>query len=248
MWLRWTTKQFEKLRPGIDVIMDESSCTAKSGEAELLPPDELPRGIHALDVGYHGLKPQLEKCREVFDENTVTKCSICRSRTPATGVGTLICPSENCRTASHLQCLSSAWLGAEGESAKNAMVPTSGSCPTCHTKLMWVNLVKDLSLRMRGEKEIKAIFKPKRGKKTTAAAAEESDESPSEDDLLDDPLPQEDEWHQLLDSSDDDEVGTRNAKSDPAPRAARFKKAKVAQSYSEPVIQDSDSDGAEILH
>lgn len=245
MWLRWTTQQFEKLRPGIDIIMDESSLAPKKGQSEAVQSDEMPKGIHALDLGYSGLKPQIEKCQEIFQERANVECSICSTKTPATGAGTLVCPHEGCKAVSHLQCLSSAWLKGEGDVANEALIPTSGKCPSCDTKLLWVDLVKDLSLRMRGEKEVKAIFKPKRAKKTAAAVEEESD-SASEDDVLDPPLPEEDEWHELLDSSDDD-VDARISKSDPPPKAARFKRLNTAQSYSEPVIQDSESDGAEIV-
>lgn len=247
MWVRWTTQQFEKLRPGIGISMDESSCAPKKGQTEAILPDAVPIGIHALDLGYSSLKPQIEKCQELFDKDKSIECTICRAKMPTTGLGTLICPHEGCRAASHLQCLSSAFLKAEGESAKDALVPSSGNCPTCKSTLMWVDLVKDLSLRMRGEKEIKIIFKPKR-KKKAATAVDDDLESASDEDLPEIMLPEEDEdgWHELSDSSDDESV-VKTAKSDPAPRAAGFKRLKTAQSYSEPVIQDSESDG-EILH
>lgn len=244
MWLRWTSQQFEKLRPGIDVSMDQSSCAPKKGEPEAAPTDAVPIGIHALDLDYARMKPQIEKCQELFGKEGI-QCSICFKDTPATGAGTLVCPHESCRAASHLQCLSAAFLKAEGERAKEALVPTSGCCPQCNTPLMWVDLVKDLSLRMRGEKEIKAIFKPKRAKKSAAAVDSDVD-SASEDELPDIELP-EDEWHELQDSSDD-EREKQNGRSDPTPHVAGFKRPRMTfNSYSEPVIQDSESDEGEIL-
>ncbi|CZT21288.1 related to Structure-specific endonuclease subunit slx1 [Ramularia collo-cygni] len=191
MWLRWTTQQFEKLRPWIDITMDESSCAPKKGQTEAVPSDPSPKGIHALDLGYTGLKPQIEKCRELFDVHRSVECSICCKETPSTGFGTLVCPHEGCRSVSHLQCLASSFLKAEGASANGAIVPTSGSCPTCNTKLMWIDLVRDLSLRMRGEKEIKAIYKPKRAKKG-AAAVDDDSEPVSDDDVPDNVLLEED--------------------------------------------------------
>lgn len=244
MWIRWTTQQFEKLRPGIEISTDESSSDPKKSQAEVIAPDASLTGIYALDLGYSSLKPQIEKCQEVFDGKKSNECSICCTETPSTGFGTLVCPREGCRAASHLQCLSSAFLKAERQKMKDTIVPTSGNCPKCDAVLMWVDLVRDLSLRMRGEREIKAIFKPKRAKKTVAV--DDEMESASDDDVLDAALPVEDDWHVLSDSSDDEPV-VGNARSDPAPRTAAFKRLILAQNHSEPVVQDSESDGGDIL-
>ncbi|SMR56610.1 unnamed protein product [Zymoseptoria tritici ST99CH_1E4] len=250
MWVRWTTHQFENLRPGFEVTMDESSrAPAKKDqdETEALPADA-PIGINALDLGYTALKPQLEKTQGLLGQPAAPECAICRTSTPATGAATLVCHRESCTAVMHLQCLSSAFLKAEGSA--DALVPTKGQCPECKGELHWVDLAKELSLRMRGEKEVKALFKPKRGKKAAAPSAlqDESEASSSDDDPSDLVPEDEDEWHVLADSSDD-EIDRNKIRSDPSVghASAAFRRPALVQSFSEPVIEDSEWDDAELV-
>ncbi|KAK4501437.1 hypothetical protein PRZ48_007246 [Zasmidium cellare] len=246
VWQKWSSQTPEKLRSGIEVAMDESSRKA-AAQSDPQDPPANPIGIHALDVGYSGSKPHLEKSRAAFEGKTSSRCAVCQKTTPATGAATLVCTNDECNAVSHLQCLSHAFL--KEEKKKDALVPTQGKCPSCKAELQWVGLVKDLSLRMRGEKEVKAIFKTKRGKKAaaTTAAIAESDESADDDDPLDLVLQEEDEWHQLSESSDD-EGQHKKIRSDPSPGhgSAMFKRPTTAP-FSEPVIEDSDWDQAEVL-
>ncbi|EGP84857.1 unnamed protein product [Zymoseptoria tritici ST99CH_1A5] len=249
MWVRWTTHQFENLRPGFEVTMDESSrAPAKKDqdETEALPADA-PIGINALDLGYTALKPQLEKTQGLLGQPAAPECAICRTSTPATGAATLVCHRESCTAVMHLQCLSSAFLKAEGSA--DALVPTKGQCPECKGELHWVDLAKELSLRMRGEKEVKALFKPKRGKKAAApSAVQDESEVSSDDDPLDLVPEDEDEWQVQADSSDD-EIDRNKIRSDPSVgrASAAFRRPALVQSYSEPVIEDSEWDDAELV-
>ncbi|KAF2170739.1 hypothetical protein M409DRAFT_51007 [Zasmidium cellare ATCC 36951] len=244
VWQKWSSQTPEKLRSGIQVTMDEASRNV-SAAAET--PGN-PIGIHALDVGYSGIKQQLEKSQLAFNGDTSSPCVVCQKATPATGAATLVCTNDGCSAVSHLQCLSRVFL--KEESGHDALVPTHGKCPSCKAELQWVDLVKDLSLRTRGEKEVKIIFKSKRGKKAvaTAAAIAESDESGDDDDPLDLVLQEEDEWQQLSESSDD-EQDHKKIRSDPSlgHGSARFKRPTTAVVFSEPVIEDSDWDQAEVL-
>lgn len=246
MWSRWTTQQFEKLRPGIVISMDVSSCASEKSQGEEASPDAPAIGIHALDLGYSGLKSQIEKCQEIFDGSRAIECSICRRETPSVGFATLVCPHEGCKAGFHLQCLSTAFLKAEGGTAKDALIPTTGNCPQCDASLMWADLVKDLSVRMRGEKEIKVICKPRRANKA-AAAAENDHDSGSENEMLDNALLEQGDWHELSDSTDNEHIAM-NAQSDPALSAPSFKRSTIAEKRSVPIIQDSESDEGDILY
>ena len=200
------------------------------------------RGIRALDVGYVGLKPVLERNRNLFAAAEWLDCVVCRKGVPPSGAMTLVCPEETCSALSHVSCLSSAFLRAEGKEA--AIVPTLGACPKCKTKLQWVDLVKELSLRMRGTKEMEALFKVRRSRKKQATAgAQELESEPSADeDDEDEPLPGGDDGWLVLDQSSEDEARSSRILSDlgPVRKLAAPIEADQIVSHSQPVIEDSD--------
>ncbi|KXS93926.1 hypothetical protein AC578_2531 [Pseudocercospora eumusae] len=258
-WQKLSTQTIDKLRPGISIGIDDLPRDAIKASKPLDPtiaPENA--AIQRLDIGYKAMKPQLLKSQSLFDSNSngngKHKCSICHEQTPSNGAATLICPQETCSSVTHLQCLSTKFLNEE-ESGKisesQAVIPTSGHCPTCKSQLLWIDLVKELSLRMRGEKEIKALFKAKRAKKSAAVvAAEDEDESSTEeDDPLDMVLEQE-HWHELGSSSEEEEEENRPIKtlrSDPSPIHRKKRSKEPSTPHLEPVIQDSDWEGAELL-
>lgn len=252
VWQKWTEQRAEQLRPGIEVVMDETSRglpTAAQAENSSAPANAV--GINALDIGYSSLKPRLEKSQAAFDGKRRGSCSICQKPTSSSGAGTLICVSDTCSSVAHLHCLSTKFLKSE-KADTETLVPTAGKCPKCGTQTQWSDLVKELSLRMRGEKEVKVLFKAKRGKKAASAAvaAVEEAESSEEDDPMDMVLEQEDEWEQLSES-DDAETGANQDRSDPSPGhgSTIFKRGakRKATNFSEPIIEDSDWDDAELL-
>ncbi|KAK5119917.1 hypothetical protein LTR85_007243 [Meristemomyces frigidus] len=244
VWVKLTSQQIEKLRPGIEVNFDDSSKFSAAGE---LDEPVAPKGIHALDVGYTGFKERLERSKITFESADWLHCAICHKGLSSGGALTLVCPDEDCAALTHIECLSARFLQAG--SNREAIVPTSGNCPGCATKLQWVDLVKELSLRMRGEKEVNAIFKKRRRtkKQADAAAADEASEESAEDEEMDDAIPQDD-WHELPESSDVD-IDEPVMRSDPSPalKSKAFKRPAPATSYSKPVIEDSDWDKAEVL-
>ncbi|EME43420.1 hypothetical protein DOTSEDRAFT_174260 [Dothistroma septosporum NZE10] len=247
VWMKLPGVNVEKLRTGIDVVMDERSRVLPAApKIDDTNPPATAVGIQALDVGYSGIKSQLEKSQSLFAEGHNQDCAICKKGLPSSGAGTLFCPSTTCDTVAHIQCLSDRFLRHVRD--KTAMVPTHGDCPGCGNKLQWVQLVKELTIRMRGEKEFKALFKPKRGKKNAAAKSESviDESSADEDDPLDLVLVDEedDHFHELPESSDEDVPKIR---SDSSPGHAAFKRLKTMVTFSEPVIEDSDPDDVDLL-
>lgn len=261
IWERWSKQHFERLRPGIRVSLDSSvEQTTKAAYRELLPaeppPSDAKVGIQALDVTYLPLKPHLTKSQSLFDNGEWLNCAICKKGVPPSGAMTLVCPHESCHALSHIECASTLFL----ESNKtNALLPTSGSCASCRQPLQWIDLVKELSLRMRGESEIATLFKKRRTRNSKGgmveeevAATEDEDEGEEEDDDLprgDGAEDDEDEWH-LLPESSDVEVQERPTSFRAAePRITFAEAPPPAQSarQAEPVIEDSDWDEAEVL-
>lgn len=191
--------QTQQLALNIAVDMDASSRTTTSSsvlDAELT-------GIHALDVSYVGMRPHLEKSKSVLA--ATAPCAICHRSLTADETKVLVCSKDECGAAGHLQCFASRFLGG----SENELVPIRGHCPNCTTELRWVDLVRELSLRIRGEARLAEIFKPKRirgvkrqdqsGNSPTMldSVQDESGES-NEDEIMND------EWHVLSGSSDDD--------------------------------------------
>lgn len=216
VWTRWIGQHLELqggngLREGLWVGMAEDMVTAKKNAnlpaPETAPDADVPKGIHALDVTHAPLKPQLEKSKTLL--STPQTCTLCSSAIPTSGASTLICPSPSCNNVSHLTCLATHFLATELKPANKtdtlSLLPTTGTCPTCSTSLHWHPLVQELSLRMRGAKEVQALFKVPRSRKRKgdgqAAAGTVEDEEAEESELeLQDEDVDGDGWHHLSDS------------------------------------------------
>lgn len=220
VWTRWIGQHLELqggngLREGLWVGMAEDMVTAKKNVSlpapEPAPDADVPKGIHTLDVTHAPQKPQLEKSKALL--STPQTCTLCSSAIPASGVSTLICPSPSCNNVSHLTCLATHFLATEPKPTANnskdstpSLLPTTGTCPTCSKPLHWHPLVQELSLRMRGAKEVQALFKVPRSRKrkgdeqqASAGAVDDDEAEESELELQDEDV-DGDGWHHLSDS------------------------------------------------
>ena len=228
----------EPLRPGIEVALDGSNGLL-NGAPEVAT--GAVSGIQAIEVGYSSMKEHLEKAKDVLANSP--RCTVCSERLSLDGKMTLVCPNNTCRIAGHLTCLAPSF-SADNEN----LVPTTGECPGCGTKLRWTDLVKELSLRLRGEAEVQKIFKVRKArgtKKDGAAAAAATvavaDEASEDGDMAEDDLP-------YLSLSDDSEMD------DAAPARNAFTVSNrqgflepIAARTPDPFIEDSDWDDAEIV-
>jgi structure-specific endonuclease subunit SLX1 len=253
MWQRATKHHIGKLRSDLIVEVygpvSDTPVSADTVEPAIAP--SVNAGIYALSVDYSSMKARLEETMAVFALNEPCLCEICNKSVPSSGSATLVCPGKDCLCVAHVQCMSSHFLAVQR--SPGAVIPTQGNCPKCDTSLQWIDLVKELTLRMRGEKEVAALFKPKRGKKAAGSA----DEVPESEDEVDEPEDnalemvfgsQGNEWQQLSDRSEDD-----NEQHD-VPLAfllqskhASFRKPLREAPGAEVVIDDSDWDNAEII-
>jgi structure-specific endonuclease subunit SLX1 len=237
MWERWVRQHVEHLRPGVEVRFDESATTKEAtGGAQ-----HVKVGIDALDVTYSSTKPHLDEAQNLLEGGDWLQCATCRKGVAASGAMTLVCPAEGCTALFHIDCLSAAFLETEG--AQDAMLPTSGTCSGCGLELQWVDLVKELSLRMRGEKELKELSRKRRSKTAsvdavTGAESEVFSDEDSEDDK---------DWSKLPDDTDDEQSQQALA-SKPICRPT-FKKAPALLPRPEPerIIDESDWDDAEVI-
>ena len=187
-------------------------------------------------------------------------CSVCHKDLEHDAGIYTICPNPGCETVTHMTCLSKHFLKGEADS----MVPITGTCPSCKAKLRWVDVVKELSLRMRGQKQVENLLRTKRSRKGKATASqpviEYSDIEDDEDDDMEGDIYEEikrlqefnptgskidmdDRWH-TMDDSDDTDTGSVIS------TASQSKKAVsgLSKAGTMPVvIEDSDWDDALVL-
>jgi structure-specific endonuclease subunit SLX1 len=236
--------------PPADLVLDsESKDIAKT--------QKLYHGISILTVDYSDQKHQVEKAKDIIDFEREGSCVICRKELDHEGGLHAICPKPECNSITHLTCLSKLFLKEDDD----IMIPIGGECPSCKADLRWVDIVKELTLRMRGQKEVENLLKVKRVRKRKEVKSSQAIVNSDEDDLDVDKDDEEelatcgethsstqatpgDDWY-AVDNSDD---------SDAASFAGNVLQAKeISSCYaskpneSKTIIEDSDWDDAEIL-
>lgn len=158
VWRRWCA--YTKAGSGKDVRGNLRIVKDFASEGE---EDPMTRQLSALQVDYAHMKDVVSKSKEIFDFENEGDCAVCGSRIEHHGGLTALCPGESCKAVSHVTCLSQKWLREADE--EDAIVPDRGKCPTCGHESSWIEIMKETSLRERGQKEIEKILKEKRVKK-----------------------------------------------------------------------------------
>lgn len=187
-WERHTAKMAPKLRASITIKLTPAELPAPvadpaTGEMTVF---KIPDMIQAIPVAYEDCKHHVEKAKSLAEEQRPCSCGVCSSRLSLSMGLTLVCPVAACQSIYHLHCLSNRFLAEED--SHDDLIPIKGTCPSCHAPLEWSTLTKELSLRMRGQKEVEAMLKPKPRRKAGAVSesdATEPQELSDEDEDLD---------------------------------------------------------------
>lgn len=248
-WLRFSNEASGELRDGLRVHEPSSA-----------------EGIECINVTYSTLQPHVEKSVSLRTEKGTKICSICAIPISSQTSTVLTCPSERCRAMSHMTCL--AQTCSEGGQADEDLVPIRVRCPECNEKHQWVDLVKELSIRIHGEKDPTRSMKASRARKSKtpksstmsdAVAPEDDHSGPAERvqslgdgitvaDLLTmetEDVPLSDSWHELEENDDNwsvasTETGLSSRPGSPVDLAKQQPKLEI-------VIEDSEWDSAEVL-
>lgn len=196
LWERQSAKLGPALRKDVSIQLTPAQLP-NTAVGDQTP--QIPEIIRTIPVAYEDSKPHVEKGKTLLEDPRTYVCTVCRKTADASTSLVLVCTLEACRAISHLQCLSSKFLREEG--ARDALVPLEGTCPGCYSPLKWATLIKELSLRTRGQKEIEAMFKPKRRRKEGIP----TDHEPADPETLDvEDEELEDTWiHEIEDDEDD---------------------------------------------
>lgn len=166
-WNRICDRTIERVGKDVRVILTPPSVThsrdSLDTDAEHVAKRALDQNIQqlsAIDISYLPAKNHLQKSTSILSETISSSCTSCKKDLHKDTDLLLLCPSDTCSAVMHLKCLSKTWL--EQGADPHALLPTRGSCPSCQISLIWADLVRDLSLRMRGEKETQTLLRTPR--------------------------------------------------------------------------------------
>ena len=136
---------------------------------------EKKHGIYALALDYTPMKEYVAKGQDIFEFERQGNCVICNGDM---GVGRglyAICPNTGCEAVGHLDCWSRCLLKqearSEGIGRGDEILPVKGECLKCHGEVLWRDMMKELTLRIRGQAEVDKLLKKKRPRATAKGKA-----------------------------------------------------------------------------
>lgn len=143
-------------------------------------------GIHAIPLDYAPMRDYVAKAQEIFAFERQGSCVSCGERLVAQSSDQAaghddpppllaVCPNAGCEAVGHLTCWGGELLdgerraaarpfaqGGPPEASHQHVVPIEGRCPGCGGPVRWVDMMKELTLRQRGAKEVVKLLKKKR--------------------------------------------------------------------------------------
>ena len=182
-WESWCATVDQPLRDSVRVFTDFGEVGSRRRRrrgSDSEEPAEPLTGIHALPLDYAPLKEYVAKARSIFEFEREGACVICGDGLPPGRGLYAVCPSGGCEAVGHLSCWSRHVLSKEGERT-GAILPVCGKCPKCKREVTWGEMMKELSLRVRGPKEVDKLLKKPRKRKARARAEAEDEEAEDEE-------------------------------------------------------------------
>ncbi|KAI9760543.1 MAG: hypothetical protein M4579_001628 [Chaenotheca gracillima] len=164
---RWSERVEGSLRDGVKVVLDvdakvEDTDASKEAESKgkgKRTGSRARAGVEAVEVDYASLRAHLEKSSGMLndlDHGKEFSCAVCHQRLASREPSPLAtCPHGSCKAVSHLTCLSTHFLQHE---EPGTILPAEGACPECHRPTSWLDIVKELSLRTRGQADVEKIL------------------------------------------------------------------------------------------
>ena len=235
-WQAWDARVDKHVPTNIRIVLDlpeEGKQDGLTADGEQVPKkrkEELfgTGGVAGVDPTYARFQPVFLKLHNLLAQKEIAKdCDICEKRIDVDKELFSVCLDPDCCSLTHLSCLSKKFLK---ESSSAALVPSTGTCPSCTASLQWADLMRVLTLRMRGQKEIDKLLKRRRANPAVVAAEMLDEHSDSE----------EEEDIDMLAASDEEEDDSGLEDSIPAPNGTAPSKG---SDRLEIVIEDSEDDG-----
>lgn len=182
-WDRWCASAEDRRRPHLKIerdyrpageAEDASAIPAEGEEGAVLPN----WGIHALPLDHNPIKEYVEKGQDIFSFEREGDCLICHKSQPQDGGLYGVCPNEGCEGVGHISCWGQHLLACE---KSDEIIPTNGNCPKCGSEVVWVDMMKELTLRTRGPAEVRKLLRKKRRKTTKTKEAKSAEAESAED-------------------------------------------------------------------
>ncbi|KAK3351272.1 hypothetical protein B0H65DRAFT_112825 [Neurospora tetraspora] len=134
--------------------------------------NEKKHGIYALPLDYTPIKEYVAKGQEIFEFERQGNCVVCKEAMAAGRGLYAICPKTSCEAVGHVDCWSRCLLKQEakkvGMGRGDEILPTKGECLKCHGEVLWGDMMKELTLRIRGQAEVEKLLKKKKRRRAAA--------------------------------------------------------------------------------
>lgn len=185
VWQTWCERVDGQVSDHIQVWLDlkaeQPDATATTMEQ---PPKRRRRdvvgkgGVDGIDATYASLQPVLEKGHFVLEPGEQVNCDVCKRSVALDHDLLVICPHGDCRGMCHIDCLARHFRTEQGT---ETLVPVGGKCPSCRQAVQWLSLMKELTVRVRGAKQVVKILKKTRAGSIVDMSDEEDELSDDED-------------------------------------------------------------------
>lgn len=136
-------------------------------------------GIHALPLNYAPFGSYVEKAQNITSFEREGECVVCQQHLEHDKGLYAICSNGECEGTGHLDCWGRHLLQQKGEGNDDGtFLPMDGQCPKCNGTVKWADMMKELTLRTRGQKDVELLLKrrqraanakAKKAKKTKAS-------------------------------------------------------------------------------
>ncbi|KAK4122200.1 hypothetical protein N657DRAFT_646880 [Parathielavia appendiculata] len=163
-WEKWRTTATEQLRANLAVVTDFGREAASGNETEAAREVKdggglHTWGIHALPLDYEPIKEYVAKGQDIFEFERQGRCVVCQEEMQAGEGLQALCTNHGCDGVGHLSCWSRHFLAGE---YTESIMPVLGHCPKCYGVVLWGDMMRELTLRVRGQKDVDKLLKRKR--------------------------------------------------------------------------------------
>ena len=156
-WDEWLVSNNKSVREGLEIMEDFGPPNAEPAGSS--KPNW---GIHALPLDYAPMKDYVEKASNIVSFEREGNCVHCHQALES-GKGLYpMCTNDGCESIGHLACWSK---HAQGASENRNIIPLNCKCPSCGGQIRWGDMMKELTLRVRGEKDVEKLLKKRRGRR-----------------------------------------------------------------------------------
>ncbi|KAM7204718.1 hypothetical protein V8F20_003502 [Naviculisporaceae sp. PSN 640] len=125
-------------------------------------------GIYTIPLDYEPIKEYVAKGKEIFEFERLGNCVVCHQKLDSDTGLHAVCTNSGCEGVGHLSCWSKHLLSTDDTAESSilgrgkSIIPIQGTCPSCGGEVQWADMMKELSLRMRGSKEVDKLLKIKK--------------------------------------------------------------------------------------